>query len=155
GRLLHISKSSVQRMMLKIAGKMEPKQYEEENESYEIDELRTFCGNKKKECWLIYAINRKSRQVIDFFVGRRTKENVNRVVSSVLQLKPQCIYSDGLNLYKSLIPVSLHKIYEHCTNHIERCNLTLRTHLKRLGRKSLCYSKSEKMLWSCTRIYFG
>ncbi|MEG1497711.1 MAG: hypothetical protein RR385_10105, partial [Clostridiales bacterium] len=50
GRLLRISKSSVQRMLLKIAGNMEARHSQEENESYEIDELRTFCGNKKKEC---------------------------------------------------------------------------------------------------------
>ncbi len=31
---------------------------------------------------------------------------------------------------------------------------TLRTHLKRLSRKSICYSKSEKMLENCLKMYW-
>uniref|UniRef100_UPI0038B39A68 IS1 family transposase n=1 Tax=Flavobacterium soli TaxID=344881 RepID=UPI0038B39A68 len=40
------------------------------------------------------------------------------------------------------------------TNHIERNNLTLRTHLKRLNRRAICFSKSLIVLVFVLKIYF-
>ncbi|MDR1878155.1 MAG: IS1 family transposase [Bacteroidales bacterium] len=64
-------------------------------------------------------------------------------------LNPGHIYTDKLNLYKNLLGNDVHRIYPRCTNHIERNNLTLRIWLKRLGRKTLCFTKSAKMLENC------
>src|SRR5690606_14726568 len=114
----------------------------EYHQEYEIDELRTFVGSKKKECWVCYAINRKTKQVIDFITGRRTKENIEWVVKRVLALSPSRVYTDRLNIYPGLIPKRIHSVKFRQTNHIERMNLTLRTHLKRLSYRTLCYSKS-------------
>ena len=120
--------------------------FEETNQSYEMDELRTYCGSKTKEVWIIYAINRKTKKIIDFFVGRRTKENIKKVVDTVLELNPKHIYSDRLNIYQTLISEKMHKIYPHCTNHIERMNLTIRTQLKPLNRRTICFTRSVEML---------
>jgi len=152
-RLLKISKSSVQRVIERIATNLQMPQPNESGQSYEIDELRTFCANKKNELWLIYAINRKSKRIIDFFVGRRTKENVGKVVSALQKLHPKHIYTDLLNIYESLISESIHKIYARCTNYIERKNLTLRMHIKRLSRKTICFTRKENMLKNCVRLY--
>ena len=54
-RLLEITKSSVQRVIMRISSKIEKPLYKEENQSYEIDKLRTYCGNKTNECWIMYA----------------------------------------------------------------------------------------------------
>ncbi len=113
-----------------------------------------YTNNKRNGCWVIYAINRKTKTVMDLVVGRRTKENVNKVISSILSLNPKMIYTDRLLLYKSLIPKSIHRSIEYGTNHIERFNLTLRTHIKRLNRSTICFSKSEYMLEACLNIYF-
>lgn len=102
----------------------------------------------------MYAINRTTGKVIDFCVGRRTKENIKQIIDKILLLNPKKIYTDGLNIYKSLIPEKIHKVFEHCTNKIERNNLTLRTHLKRLSRKTICFTRNHEMLENCLRIYF-
>ncbi len=153
-RLLEISKSSTQRLIERIASMLKPPDICETGESYEIDELRTYCGSKKKECWIMYAINKISGAVIDFCVGRRTKENIKRITDSVIKLNPKRVYTDGLNIYPSLIPKSIHKVFEYCTNRIERKNLSLRTHLKRISRKTICFTKNERMLRNCLSIYF-
>ena len=57
-RVLEITKSSVQRVITRIASKIQISIYFESNQSYEIDELRTYCGNKKNECWIMYTINK-------------------------------------------------------------------------------------------------
>ena len=128
-------------------------QLNECGQSYEIDELRTFVGNKKNELWLIYAINRTSKQIVDFFVGRRTKENISKVVATLLKLQPKYIYSDLLNIYDSLINKDIRKVYSRCINYIERKNLTFRTHLKRLSRKTICFTRSANMLENCVLLY--
>ena len=148
GKHLHISKSSVQRIIERLA-KTLPEITIEEAEggsSYEIDELCTCCGNKKRRIWVIYAINRKTKQMVSFCVGRRTKKNLRKVVRAVLRLKVRHIYTDRLNIYASLIRKEMHRIYPKCTNHIERKNLTLRTRLKRLGRRTICFTRSGRML---------
>ncbi len=153
-RLLKISKSSVQRIIERIATKIKKREYQEKDQTYEMDELRTYCGNKKNESWVSYAINKTTGKVIAFCVGRRTKENLKKVIDRVLCLQPKKIYTDGLNIYKSLIPETIHKVFEHCTNKIERINLTLRTHIKRLSRKTICFTRSNEMLENCINIYF-
>lgn len=153
-RLLKISKSSVQRIIERIATKIKKLEYQEKDQTYEMDELRTYCGNKKNESWVSYAINKTTGKVIAFCVGRRTKENLKKVIDNVLCLQPKKIYTDGLNIYKSLIPETIHKVFEHCTNKIERINLTLRTHIKRLSRKTICFTRSNEMLENCIKIYF-
>ena len=152
-RILNVSKSSVQRIILKFGKSVLKPLISERNQVYEIDELRTFEGNKKNESWVIYAINKANGNVINLVVGRRTKENIKRVVDKVLSLNPTKIYTDGLNVYRSLIPKNIHKVFKFCTNKIERNNLTLRTHIKRLNRKTICFTKANLMLEACLRIY--
>ncbi len=152
GRLLSISASSVQRIIKRISFKLSKPVFKEQGQCYEIDELCTFSRSKENRIWIIYVINRKTRKIIDFFVGARTKANINTVLEKVISLNPKSIYTDKLNIYASLIPNEQHKFYNRCTNHIERLNLTLRTWLKRLSRKTICFTRSEEMLNHCFRL---
>jgi IS1 family transposase len=56
--------------------------------------------------------------------------------------------------YRFLIAKKLHSTCLHATNHIERKNLTIRTHLKRLNRKTICFSRSLVLLTAILKIYF-
>lgn len=153
-RLLKISKSSVQRTLLALSRQVLKPIIIEENQQYEIDELRTYISNKKNECWIIYALNKNTKQIIDFVVGRRTKANINKVVESLKKLNPTKIYSDKLNTYQSIIPKAIHNTIQYNINHIERKNLDLRTHIKSLGRKTICYAKSQDVLSAILQLYF-
>jgi insertion element IS1 protein InsB len=42
----------------------------------EVDELRAFIGNKQNQYWIAYALNRRTGEVKDFIVGRRTKRTL-------------------------------------------------------------------------------
>ncbi len=70
-------------------------------------------------------------------------------------LNPQQIYTDRLNIYRSLVPKPLHKIVRYGTNRIERKNLTLRTHIKHLSIRTLCYSRSNVYLEAHLNLYFS
>lgn len=149
-----ISKSHVTNLIKEIAQKIILHLPEEINQEYEMDEMHTFIKWKANYTYLIYAINKHTRQVIDFVIGSRTKENIHKVIQKINSLKPKRIFTDKLNIYPSLIPSSIHKASSYKTNRIERLNLTLRTHIKRLSRKTICFSKSAIMLESVLKIYF-
>ncbi len=152
-RVLSISKTTVLKRMLSFASQISKPKITEYNQVYEIDEMHVkFPGTTKY--YLMYAINRKTKQIIDFFIGRRTKENLNGVVKRVLSLNPKKIYTDKLNIYATLIPSTIKCSRNRQTNTIERYHLNIRTHLKRLSRKSICYSKKINYLIACVTIYF-
>lgn len=107
-----------------------------------------------QQCWITYAINRKTKQVISFVVGSKTNKNIGKVINEILLLNPRKIFTDKLLSYKTLIPKDIHSNCRYQTNRIERFNLNLRTHLKRLNRRTICYSKSVKILQAIIKIYF-
>lgn len=129
--------------------------YCETNQQYEVDEIWTYVGKNKPSnyVWITYAINKKTRNVIDVVIGNRNKENLGKIINSLKALNPKKICTDRLNSYPNLIKPIGHEIKPHSTNRIERANLTLRTHIKRLTRKTICYSKSLEMLRACILIY--
>lgn len=152
-RILEIAKSTVQRKLKEFEAETTAPEVKETGQDYEVDELKTYIGKKNNECWVMYAINRKTKQVFGLTVGRRTKENLRKVIDPLLLLNPRKIYTDGLNSYPGLIPKKIHRKSVRILAFIERKNLTLRTHLKRLNRKTICYSKSEEMLRASVKLY--
>lgn len=153
-RILNISPSTVIRRIKKIAIKLERPYPILKGRIYEVDELFTYVRYKNNRICVAYSYEPKTGQVLDISVGRRTKTNLRKVTETLILSEAKTIYTDGLDIYQKLIPESIHKIHRRCTNHIERQNLTLRTHLKRLNRRTICYSKSIAMLSAVVKIYF-
>jgi len=125
-----------------------------QGKEYEVDEMRTYIGNKTRLYWVVYALGRDTKEVIDFKVGKRNSKTLLRVLDTVHLSEPKKVHTDKLSLYKNLIPTVLHCTTPYNINHIERNNLSIRTHLKRLARKTICFSRSKEMLEACLRIYF-
>ena len=153
-RITGISTKTVLARILKIGYQIKTPSLNKLGCKFEVDELWSFIGNKNNVTWITYAIERKTKTVIDFIVGRKTIENVRPLINEVLLLQPTRIYTDRLNIYPGLIPKEIHKRFKYCTNRIERMNLNLRTHIKRLSRKTICFSKNKIYLEAHLRIYF-
>ena len=122
------------------------------NSVYEVDEIKTFVARKKDHIWIAYALNRKDKSVASFSVGPRTNETLSRVLDKLNNAKR--IYTDRLRQYRTLIHPAIHKTTNRGTNHIERHNLTIRTHIKRLARRTICFSRKIAMLYAVLKIYF-
>ena len=154
--VLSIAASSVVRYIRRILAAIVKPPKVECRQVYEVDEMQTYIGSniEANRVYVMYCINRTTKEVIDFIVGRRTKENLNILVSIVLALSPKRICTDGLNIYRSIIPSAMHNNSQYGTNRIERKNLSLRTDLKRLSRRTICFSRSLSMLVACLKIYF-
>lgn len=152
-KILKISTNTVQNRIVKIS-----KQLRKPNicygNTYEVDELCTFISSKSNRYWVAYALRKEDNTVVDFRVGKRTNKTLRPIIETLSLSFAKSIFTDRLINYQTLIEKSIHKTKKRGTNRIERMNLNLRTHLKRLNRKSICFSKSLTMLRACIAIYF-
>ncbi|MGF7230373.1 IS1 family transposase [Arachidicoccus sp.] len=152
-RLLKISVTTVLRRIKKIA-KGITKPIIAMGKEYELDELCTYVREKNNQLWVAYAIRKDTKEVIDFAVGRRTNNTLKQITDTLILSNAVKVYTDKLKQYGTLLPTSIHSTKRNGTNHIERKNLTLRTHLKRLSRRTICFSRSTSILSACLKIYF-
>lgn len=152
-RLLKISISTVQRRTLQIAKNIS-KPIITMGKEYEMDELCTFVKEKSNLVWVAYAIRKDTKEVIDFSIGRRTIATLSSVTNTLILANASKVFTDKLKHYASLLPKAIHRTQKRGTNHIERKNLTLRIHLKRLSRRTICFSRKKSFLIACLKIYF-
>src|SRR5690606_40767853 len=91
---------------------------------------------------------------LSFYVGARTNKTLTAVLKTLFFSDAKRIYTEGLRNYPYLIKKKIHKVTRFGTNHIERFNLNLRIHLKRLNRRTICFSRSVAMMSAVLKIYF-
>lgn len=153
GRLLEIAVATVMKRIKSIAAciKKPPVAL---GRKYQLDEIRTFVKCKDNLIWIAYAIQKDTKKVVDFNIGKRTNNTLRTVVSTLVISQAKTISTDRLKNYKYLIPKKIHRTNVYGINHIERMNLNIRTHLKRLNRRTICFSRSMVMLSACLKIYF-
>jgi len=117
----------------------------EQVEAAELDEMWSFVGNKGCQRWRWLAIDRKTRAVLAYVFGQR-KDKVFRELKELLEpFGIRMFHSDDWGSYQRNIEPGHHTIGKKHTQAIERKNLTLRTRIKRLCRKTICFSKSIVM----------
>ena len=111
----------------------------------ELDEMWSFVRTKGNQRWLWLAIDHETRVILAYAFGPRA-DKVFMVLKRLLEpFQITNFYTDDWGGYERCLPPEKHTISKKNTQAIERKNLTLRTRVKRLCRKTICYSKSEKM----------
>ena len=114
-------------------------------EEAEIDEMWSYVGKKREPRWLWHAIDHRSGQVLAYVFGRR-KDEVFLKLKGLLEpfgIKKYC--TDYWGAYTRHLDADAHQPGKRNTQQIERKHLTLRTRIKRLMRKTICYSRSTQM----------
>ncbi len=114
-------------------------------EESELDEMWSYVGKKSNPRWLWHAIDRRTGQVLAYVFGRR-KDQAFLQLKKLLEpfgIKRYC--TDGWGAYERHLPAEAHEIGKRKTQRIERKHLRLRTRIKRLARKTICFSKTEEM----------
>jgi insertion element IS1 protein InsB len=152
-RILQISTTTLLKRIISIARNI-PHPIINKGKTYEVDEMCTYIRHKRNLIWLVYALEKDSKSVVSFNVGKRTNKTLSRVLDSLKLSEAKKIFTDRLKNYRYLIDEKLHSVKRFGTNHIERKNLTIRTHLKRLNRRTICFSRSFIVLNAILAIYF-
>ena len=112
----------------------------------EVDEMWSFVGKKSNKQWIWIALDAKSKQVIAFHVGDRSRNSAKALWKKIPETyrKNATFYTDLYDSYEGVIPKEQHKRVPKGsgkTNHIERFNCTVRQRVSRLVRKALSFSK--------------
>lgn len=77
--------------------------------------------------------------------GRR-KDTVFLELKALLEpFDIECYFTDGWGAYQRHLDPQQHEVGKRNTQQLERKHLTLRTRIKRLARKTICFSKSTEM----------
>jgi insertion element IS1 protein InsB len=111
----------------------------------EADEMWSFVGKKKNQRWLWHAIDHKTGIVLAYVFGRHTDEVLLKLKALLEPFGIKHYYTDGWGGYERHIHHDQLTIGKKDTQTIERKHLTLRTRIKRLTRKTICFSKSVLM----------
>ena len=112
-----------------------------------MDEMWGRVWSKNQSCWLWHAINHDNGDVVAYVLGSRKIQSLEKLTTLIsnLNLNISHIYTDNNFPYQEVIPHNVLEIRKQNTQKIERKHLTFRSHLKRLTRKTICYSKSFEM----------
>lgn len=114
-------------------------------EEAEVDEQWSFVGNKSNQRWLWHAVDHKTNTVLAYVFGKR-KDTVFKELKALLApLNISRYYTDDWGAYERHLDAEQHEIGKRNTQKIERKNLNFRTWIKRLTRRTICFSKVEKM----------
>lgn len=111
----------------------------------EVDEMWSFVQSKTQQRWLWWAINHNTGQVLAYVLAERKDEAFVALKALLEPFGITQFYSDGWGAYERHIASGFHTVGKRNTQKIERKHLTLRTRIKRLARKTICFSKSIVM----------
>jgi insertion element IS1 protein InsB len=111
----------------------------------ELDEQWSYVQNKDDQRWLWHAIDRATNRVLAHAFGPRTDAVFQELYESLRPFKVTRYYTDGWGAYQRILPADKHTVSKRETQRIERKPLDFRTRLKRLARKTICFSKSAEM----------
>jgi insertion element IS1 protein InsB len=114
-------------------------------EAAEVDEMWSFVGSKRQQRWLWHAIDHHTGQVLAYVFGTREDETFLRLKELLAPFGITHFYTDGWGAYRRHIDPDKHTVGKQHTQKIERKHTTLRARIKRLVRKTICFSKSIQM----------
>nr|ULG19805.1 transposase [Yersinia frederiksenii] len=83
--------------------------------------------------------------MLAYTFGPRTDETCRELLTLLAPFSISMITSDNWGSYAREVPKDKHLTGKIFTQRIERNNLTLRTRIKRLARKTLCFSRSMEL----------
>jgi insertion element IS1 protein InsB len=112
-------------------------------EEAEADEMWSFVQSKKQQRWLWHAIDHQTGQVLAYVLADHQDQALVKLKALLEPFGIQTFYTDGWGAYARLLDEDQHRVGKWNTQKIERKHLTLRTRIKRLARKTICFSKSE------------
>jgi len=144
-RVLSISCGTVLSVIKSAASVIDEPSVPKRIENLELDEFWSFIAKKAQQRWTWYGFDRERKQVTAFVNGRRTDANCRALYKKVKQAWVKTFHSDQWEAYRKILPLKKHRIGKEGTQNIERRNLTFRTRVKRLQRRTICFSQSEVM----------
>ena len=110
--------------------------------SIEMDEMWSFYHDKSQQVWLWWAVDHETNTPLAYVFGSREHRYLDELLKLLEPFPINTVYTDNNYAYRSKIPEKRLVTGKKNTQQIERDHLTLRTRIKRLARKTICFSKN-------------
>ena len=110
-----------------------------------VDKTWSYMNRKSEPRWLWHAIDHRSGKVLAYVFGRRQDEVFLKLKALLEPFGITQYDTDYWGAYTRHIDLAAHHPGKRHTQKIERKHRTLRTRIKRLTRKTICFSKSIHM----------
>jgi insertion element IS1 protein InsB len=111
----------------------------------EADEMWSYVQRKSQQRWLWHAINHQTGAILAYVLADH-KDPAFRQLKALLEpFGISQYYTDAWGAYDRHLEPAIHTVGKRHTQKIERKHLTLRTRIKRLARKTICFSKTILM----------
>lgn len=111
----------------------------------EADEMWSFVESKLQQRWLWHAIDHHSGEILAYILATHEDEAFVKLKDLLEPFGITQFYTDAWGAYERHLDPDEHIVGKRNTQKIERKHLTLRTRIKRLARKTICFSKSVLM----------
>lgn len=105
----------------------------------------SFIGRKSEQRWLWQALDHSTGRILAYVFGKRQDQAFLELKELLRPFGIKRYYTDGWGAYRRHLEAEVHHIGKHNTQQLERKHLTLRMRIKRLARKTICFSKSSRM----------
>jgi len=113
--------------------------------SSELDEMWSYVRSKANPRWLWHAIDHHTGKVLAYVFGRRQDDVFLKLQQLLAPFGITKFYTDGWGAYERHIEAGKHQVGKEHTQKIESKHINLRTRIKRLVRRTICFSKTEQM----------
>ena len=113
--------------------------------SSELDEMWSYVARKSNPRWLWHAIDHHTGKVLGYVFGRRKDDVFLKLKGLLAPFGITQFYTDGWGTYERHIDAEKHQVGKENTQKIESKHTNLRTRIKRLVRRTICFSKTEQM----------
>ena len=111
----------------------------------ELDEMWSYVRSKAHPRWLWHAIDHHTGQVLAYVFGRRKDDVFLKLQELLAPFGITKFYTDGWGAYERHLATEQPQVGKENTQKIESKHINLRTRIKRLVRRTLCFSKTEHM----------
>ena len=111
----------------------------------ELDKMWAYVAKKANPRWLWHAIDHHTGKVLAYVFGRRQDDVFLQLQQLLAPFGITKFYTDGWGAYERHLDAEQHQVGKENTQKIESKHINLRTRIKRLMRRTLCFSKTEGM----------
>jgi IS1 family transposase/transposase-like protein len=152
-RVLRVSPNTVLKTIRERAAQVTEPRVAPRIRDLEVDEMWSFIRRKSEQCWLWYGLNRATKRIAAYVLGRRTDDRCEQLIEKLGACQVANYYTDNWQSSAKTLDTESHRIGKSGTQGIERHNLNFRTHIKRLHRRTICFSKSGEMHEAVIKLY--
>ena len=108
-----------------------------------MDEMWSFYHDKKHQIWLWWAVDHETNTPLAYVFGTLKHKYLDKLLELLKPFPIGTVYADNNFAYENKIKEATLIRGKKNTQKIERNHLTLRTRIKRLSRRTICFSKDK------------